>query len=83
MLTDRAVSIRLMVWSGLVRSGLVWSGLVWSGQVCLGVPFSCDSYYEANWLQDSVVDKYMHETSVTGKIHTLSKSLIFKMRHQP
>jgi hypothetical protein len=68
-------------WSGLVRSGLVWSGLVWSGLVWSGLVWSglvgCavlwDVYYEAKWLQDSVVDGYMHEISVTGKIHTRYK----------
>ena len=61
---------------GLVWSDLVWSVLVWSD--LLGVPSSWDVYYEANWLQESVVDWYMHETSVTGKIHTRCKSVIFK-----
>jgi hypothetical protein len=64
-LTERTLSIRLMVWSGLV---------------CLGVPSSWDVCYEANWLQDSAVDGYMQETSVAGKIHTRCKSVIFKMK---
>ena len=71
------------MFDGLVWYGLVWSDLIWSGHVCLDVPSSWDAYYEANWLQDSVVDWYMYEISVTGKIPRRCKSVIFKMRHQP